>query len=113
MYSKVAVLLALAGSSFAVAQNDLPPIPGPELDPLPLVASRPTAIYTPLTPKETFRYSFNRVFNPSKLLSFERWIRNGKYPARGQREGKVTGQDTRIALVVRSFAKTWLSQCAP
>jgi hypothetical protein len=70
MHSKAVVLLAFAGSSFALAQDVPLPIADPTSESMPLVAPRPTPAYTPLTPRESFQYGFNRVFSPGKLLLF-------------------------------------------
>jgi hypothetical protein len=70
MRSQAVVLLALALSCIAFAQDDIPQIPDPESEPLALVASQPASAYTPLTLKENFQYGFNRVFSPGKLLLF-------------------------------------------
>ena|SRR5581483_1741055 len=70
MRSKAAVLLALAGCSVILAQDDTSSIPDTRSEALPLVASQTVPAWTPLTIRENFRYGFNRVFNPGKLLLF-------------------------------------------
>ena len=70
MHYRAVFLLALAGSSFALAQDDSIPIADATIGAMPLVAQRPAAVYTPPAIKDNFQYGFNRVFSPGKLLLF-------------------------------------------
>lgn len=70
MRSQAVLLLALASCSNILAQDDSLLIPDDESESLPLVTPPAAPVYTPLTTKENFRYGFDRVFSPGKLLLF-------------------------------------------
>jgi hypothetical protein len=70
MRSKAVILLALAVSCVAFAQDNGAQIPDLGSEPLALVAAQPAPVYAPPTLKQNFQYGFNRVFSPGKLLLF-------------------------------------------
>lgn len=96
MHSQALLVLALAGCSVCMAQDGFQSIPLVNIEPAPLagalepqLSTLPTAVpllplvplspsaplsplipYAPLTLGENYKYSFDRVFSPGKLLLF-------------------------------------------
>jgi hypothetical protein len=63
MLFQAAVVVAFAGTPFLLAQHAPQDLPFLNLAPA-------APAYTPLTPGENFRYAFDRVFSPGKLLLY-------------------------------------------
>ncbi len=70
MFSQAVFVVAFAGASCLLAQDDLLDFVIPDPDPAPLIAAASSPVYVPLTTRENFRYAFDRVFSPGKLLLF-------------------------------------------